>query len=138
MAERITQTLIPARTDNPQPILIEFGTGKGSVLPFLKDSGAVSASSAAVDLLDLPPGSNRGDLAVTVNALEGLPFSLVPEALETILRAAPHGLLRVATRPAPHRLTVLTVPRWLELIEQVGRPIREYRVAPGAWLEIVY
>jgi hypothetical protein len=151
------QSFFPPRRDNPGPTVIDFGAGKGTLLAFLLASGAVSAPSVGVDLIEVPGRHNEGivwhqaalweaqphkaQFALSTDALEHIDPALVPEALRTIRAAAPHGFLRISTRPGRTRelhLTVKGPPWWLEQLEKAGINPTEYRVECGQALEVTY
>lgn len=151
-------TFFPPRADKPRPTAIDFGAGKGALLAFLLDTGAVSAPSVGVDLIEVPgrrmagiawcppaalwePCPVTADVALSTDALEHLPAALVPEALRVIRGAAPHGFLRISTRHGRTRelhLTVQPPTWWLAELDKAGFAPSEYRVECGQALEVTY
>lgn len=150
----------PPRGDKAQPSIIDFGCGNGLFLASLLESRAVRAPACGVDVVRPPallgagdiqfvtqpmwePITGRWDFALSTDALEHVPSTLVLEALRVIRSAAPHGFLRISTRRdnagGTYHLTVRPPEWWVAAVADAGgAPITTYRVECGQAVEIAY
>lgn len=155
------ETLYPHRGDKPRPTAIDFGAGNGAFLHSLMMAGAIGAHADAVDLI-LPPNVPAGiryhkqalwepvagkwGFALSTDALEHLPTTLVSDALKAIRCAAPHGFLRIATRPDKKgakigqvlHLTVQPYSWWLAQLAAVDIVPSKFAVEVGEAVEVFY
>lgn len=152
---RIQEALRMTCRKLPHPVsAIDFGAGKGVLLDVLRKEGLIGSGTG----LDLVPGRTpwltqpmwdpvpvKFDFAISTDALEHLPPDLVPDALRAIRAAAPHGFLRICTRPDRGlkskevlHLTVWSAPSWLQKLTEHEFDVRLYRVECGEAIEVIY
>jgi len=136
------------------PDAVDFGAGKGVLLDVLKREGLIK-SGTGLDLVAgrdpwltqamWEPVPDPFDFAISTDALEHLPPDLVPDALRAIRNAAPHGFLRICTRPDRGlkskevlHLTVWGAVAWLQKLTESEFDVRLYRVEVGEAIEVAY
>jgi 2-polyprenyl-3-methyl-5-hydroxy-6-metoxy-1,4-benzoquinol methylase len=138
--------------------IVDFGAGDGRFLDSLTAQWYGSVGTG-VDI-HIPAGSKhqwrqqllwepineRFDYAISCDTLEHLPEWAVPDTLRNIRASAPHGFLRISTRPDTYgtkrglRLheTVRQPEWWIERLSEAGITPQKYMVYCGSALEVYY
>lgn len=140
------------------PTVIDFGAGDGRFLHALRDAGWC-LWGVGVDVHE--PGQlprwlrwrrqvlwsaipDAANYVISTDTLEHMPTGMVPDVLENIGMAAPHGFLRISTRQDVYGTerglhlheTVEPPEWWLQQCRQAGIEPTSWRVYPGHALEV--